>query len=59
MGLLTDPACDGSNEALNSVAIENAIDAALSDPARVLLDRMWMQRDLDRLQFDGTWGSRY
>lgn len=57
-GLLTDPACTGSMQELHDCASAN--DAYLNTicPVRLQRERNWATRDLDRLQLDGTWGSR-
>jgi hypothetical protein len=58
-GLLTDPACDGSMQALHDCASENHWHANTTCPERIRKEYSWATRDLNRLQSDGTWGSRY
>lgn len=57
-GLLVDPNCTGSMQELNDSASDTDAYLNATVPARIQKERDWATRDLDRLQFDGTWGSR-
>ena len=58
MGLLTNPACTGSMQELHDCASDNEAHANTTCQKRIVKAHFWATRDLDRVQFDGTWGSK-
>ena len=57
--MMVDPNCDGSMDALNDIQSDNDAYIASIDEREFIRRQYWQARDLDRLQFDGTWGSSW